>query len=339
MKPYIIAGPCSAESEEQVLTAATALKETGADAIRAGLWKPRTHPGSFEGVGECGLEWLVKASKTTGLPVCTEVASVSHIEKCLEAGLDMLWIGSRSTTNPMLVQEMADCLKGCSAEIWIKNPVSPDIELWSGAVERLRKAGIDRLGLIHRGFSSISAAPYRNSPIWPIAVRMRTRHPELPLLCDPSHIAGDRAYVRDISQRALDIGFNGLMVEVHPCPDTALSDAKQQLSPEEFASMLGLLVTRDTLTNSDLRLRLEEMRSKIDAVDDRILEALAARMQLSREIGTIKAAGGMSIIQKDRWEAIVERNNTEAEALGLDKAFVEAVFDLIHGASVQEQKL
>jgi len=340
MKPIIIAGPCSAESREQVLYCAKALKEIGADAFRAGIWKPRTHPGAFEGIGEAGLEWLAEASRETGLPACTEVASTRHIEKCLDAGIRTMWIGARTTTNPILIQELADCLSGTGVKLWIKNPVSPDLELWAGAVERFQRSGISDLGLIHRGFTSLNAAPYRNSPMWSLAVCMKTRFPELPFVCDPSHMAGDRAYIKEIAQRSLDIGFDGLMMEVHPNPDCAKSDARQQLTPEDLQKLLECLVLRDgsSPSNPDADIRLEELRGKIDLIDEKLLELLSSRMEVSRRIGEIKAGTGMQIIQPERWDEVMARVLAEASAQNLSRDLVESIYELIHGASVSEQK-
>ena len=335
----LIAGPCSAESPQQLMETARGLTGCGVSVFRAGLWKPRTHPGSFEGVGAEGLPWLVAVREETGLPVMTEVAGAKHVEACLAAGLDALWIGARTTTNPFLVQEIAEALAGMDIPVYVKNPVNPDPDLWAGAVERLQRAGVSRIGLVLRGFTTPESGPWRNAPLWPLAVGMRTRFPELPLLVDPSHIAGTGALVPDIAQKALDLGLDGLMVEVHARPEAALSDAAQQLTPAEFRSMLAGLQVRSADSDApDYRESIEALRARIDSVDEQILTLLASRMDISREIGDYKRAHGIAILQPGRWEALSERVMAEGEQRGLPREFVRKVFEAIHEESVRRQE-
>lgn len=335
----LIAGPCSAESPQQLMETARGLTGCGVSVFRAGLWKPRTHPGSFEGVGAEGLPWLVAVREETGLAVATEVAGAKHVEACLAAGLDALWIGARTTTSPFLVQEIAEALSGTDIPVYIKNPVQPDPELWAGAVERLQRAGVRRIGLVLRGFTTPESGPYRNAPLWPLAVGMRTRFPGLPLLVDPSHIAGERSLVGEISQKALDLGLDGLMVEVHAHPDSALSDAAQQLSPEGFCSLLGALQERAADTDApDYREGIEALRARIDAVDEQLLALLAARMDISREIGGYKKDHGIAILQPGRWERLTENILAEGRRRGLPEAFVRKIFETIHEESVRRQE-
>lgn len=336
----IIAGPCSAESLQQVLETAGALHGMGIGTFRAGIWKPRTRPGAFEGAGEEGLAWLTEVRSRFGMKVCTEVATAAHVEAALKAGIDILWIGARTTTNPFQVQEVADALRGCPVKVFVKNPVSPDLGLWTGAVERLSAARVGGIGLIHRGFSVTEDSPYRNVPQWGLAVRMRSSFPELEFLCDPSHMAGRRELVGEIAQRAVDLGLDGLMVEVHCCPDRALSDARQQLTPEDFRAMLDKLDYRsDSSQQADFNERLSQLRSRIDVIDGNIIEELARRMELSREIGRCKSGSGVAIIQRARWNEVLERAKDKGRELGLDGTLIEKVFDAIHEASVAEQSI
>ena len=337
-KPYIIAGPCSAESREQVLSVAGSLSDWGVDALRAGAWKPRTHPGCFEGVGEKALAWLVEARERFGLKVCTEVASSHHVECCLKAGIDILWIGARTTVNPFLVQEISDALRGTDAHVLVKNPVSPDIELWSGAVERLSAAGLKRIGLIHRGFTSSSQKRYRNDPQWHLAIEMRSRFPGLPIICDSSHIAGKSCYVGELSQRAMDLGFDGLMVECHDNPSCALSDAAQQLTPESLKEMLSSLTLRSEVSDNALfNEKVRSLRSQIDSLDDELVSTLARRMEISREIGRCKKENNVSIVQLGRWQDLLADVLREGESYGLDRKFLSDLFSLIHEASISQQ--
>ena len=336
---FLIAGPCSAESPQQLMETARGLTGCGVSVFRAGLWKPRTHPGSFEGVGAEGLPWLVAVREETGLPVATEVAGAKHVEACLKAGLDALWMGARTTTNPFLVQDIADALAGTDIPVWIKNPVNPDPDLWAGAVERLQRAGVRRIGLVLRGFTTPESGPCRNAPLWHLAVGMRTRFPELPLLVDPSHIAGDRSLVPGISQKALDLGLDGLMVEVHAHPEAALSDPEQQLTPAEFSAMLTGLHERAADTDApDYREGIEALRARIDAIDEQLLALLASRMDVSREIGGYKRDHGIAILQPGRWEALSERVMAEGERKGLPREFVRKVFEALHEESVRRQE-
>lgn len=334
----IIAGPCSAETKEQVLDTARRLSQIGVKVFRAGIWKPRTHPGCFEGVGSEGLEWLRQVQVALGMKVCTEVATARHVEDCLKAGIDMLWIGARTTANPFLVQEIAEALSGADVPVLVKNPVSPDPELWTGALERLIAKGVDKIGVIHRGFSSVEELKYRNAPKWQIAVEFRSSHPEVPFFCDPSHIAGDRHLVREISQKALDLGLDGLMIESHCHPVKALSDASQQLTPEELSILLSELVVReDDSDSSAYKDKIAMLRSRIDLTDEEILRLLAARMQLCKEIGEYKKENNISILQTSRWDKVLSSVVSKGKELGLSEHFVRNVFNTIHDASVLVQ--
>lgn len=334
----IIAGPCSAESEEQMMRTGRELKAVGVDYFRAGLWKPRTRPGCFEGVGEKGLVWLGKVKSELGLKVATEVAFREHVEACAAAGVDLVWIGARTTSNPFLVQELADALSGTDMTVLVKNPINPDVELWAGALERFRRAGVKHLGVIHRGFSSYEKIKYRNAPGWQIAVEFRTRYPEIPFFCDPSHLAGKKEFIAELSQKALDLGINGLMIESHCCPSEALSDSSQQLSPSELRDLLSnLSVRKFTADNPADASRLAELRSRIDQIDERLLADLGQRMDVSRELGELKNAGHISIIQTRRWYELLENVSREAKKYGLREDFVKSIFSIIHDASIDEQ--
>lgn len=334
----VIAGPCSAESEEQVMRTAAELKSFGIRTFRAGIWKPRTYPGRFEGVGEAGLPWLVRVQRELGMRVCTEVAGAKHVEACLRNGISMVWIGARTTANPFLVQEIAEALRGTETTVLVKNPVNPDIGLWNGAIERFRRQGLENIAAVHRGFSTFDRIKYRNDPYWNVAVRMRGGNPALPFFCDPSHMGGDRAYVKEISQRALDMGVDGLMIESHCNPAAALSDAAQQLEPAELASVLSsLTVRRGDTDDKDYRRMIGELRGKIDILDESILRLLSERMELSREIGRIKKKNNVAIIQTLRWEEIMDRVTSDPHAGEMDIEFVKRIFNEIHDASVVEQ--
>lgn len=337
--PVLIAGPCSAESLEQVLAVADALQRSGIDFFRAGIWKPRTRPGQFEGVGESGLEWLIEVRKRYGLKVCCEVASASHVEACLRYGVDMFWIGARTTANPFQVQDIAESLRGTDVPVYVKNPVSHDLNLWCGAIERLSGCGVSSLGAIHRGVSTTSRIEYRNDPAWDMAAGLRERFPQLPLICDPSHIAGDASYVTELGQRALDIGFDGLMVEVHHHPEKALSDARQQLTPEQFACMLrNLTVRTGNPADAVFSEKLEQLRATIDDIDENILSLLGQRMAVSEEIGRLKNIGNVPILQSGRWEEVLSRAVYLGVRSGLSEEFIRSIFSAIHKESISRQK-
>lgn len=337
-EPLIIAGPCSAESQSQVMDTATALNDIGIKVFRAGIWKPRTHPDTFEGVGAGGLEWLKKVKRQLGMKICTEVALPSHVSECVAAGVDMLWIGARTTANPFLVQEIADALRYTDMPVLVKNPVSADLDLWIGALERLNQAGIRKLGVIHRGFSTFENIPYRNSPQWQIAIEMRSRYPELPFFCDPSHMAGDRRYIREISQQSLDLGLDGLMIESHCDPLSAKSDANQQLTPHGLAEMLASLTVRKHDSDSpEYKENIDHLRAKIDVIDENILYVLGSRMKISAEIGKYKKDNNIAILQTSRWDSVLEKVVAKGKEYGLSEKFVSTVFNAIHEASVRVQ--
>lgn len=338
-KPSVIAGPCSAESEEQVLQTASELREFGINVFRAGIWKPRTHPGCFEGVGAEGLRWMQKAKREYGLKIATEVASEKHVFECLKFGVDMVWLGARTTANPFLVQEIADALKDTDIPVLVKNPVNPDLDLWVGALERLNRAGIRKLGVIHRGFSTFEKIKYRNDPQWQVAVELRSRYPELPFFVDPSHLAGNKDYILEVAQRSLDLGFEGLMVESHCNPSAALSDAKQQLTPAELREMLyNQVVVRNNDSDSvEWKENIDQLRAKIDVIDENILYALGSRMKISRQIGEYKKSNNISIIQASRWDSLLAKVVEKGEEYDLPEKFIKAVFNAIHEASVEIQ--
>ncbi|MEX2335830.1 MAG: chorismate mutase [Fulvivirga sp.] len=338
-RPAIISGPCSAETEEQVLSTATSLAATGkVDILRAGIWKPRTRPNAFEGVGEEGLKWLKQAGKETGLPVTTEVANAKHTELALKHGVDILWIGARTTVNPFSVQEIADVLKGVDIPVMVKNPLNPDLELWIGALERINQAGITRLGAIHRGFSSFEKTSYRNVPKWDLAIELKRRFPELPMVCDPSHIGGSRELIGMISQRALDLEMDGLMIESHMSPDDAWSDAKQQVTPATLKRILGELIIRSKTTeNPDFRTHLDELRHQIDEIDEQIFQKLGNRMKLAVEIGKYKRDNQVTILQVNRWDTIIKERKRMSAALGLSEEFADQLLKIIHKESISQQ--
>jgi len=335
----LIAGPCSAESLPQMMETARGLAGCGVSVFRAGLWKPRSHPGSFEGVGAEGLPWLQEVRAETGMKVATEVAGASHVEACLSAGIDLLWIGARTTTNPFLMQEIAAALEGVDIPVYIKNPVTPDGELWAGAVERFQKSGVRRIGLILRGFTTPESGPYRNAPVWPLAIGMRTRFPQLPMLVDPSHIAGNRERIPLLCQQTLDLGLDGLMVEVHCNPAAALSDAAQQLTPDDFRALLGNLRQRSgDSSEGSWRAEIEAFRAEIDDIDARLLELLSSRMQISRQIGGSKRSHGVAILQTGRWEALLSDMIARGREAGLSEEFIRRVFSAIHDESIRVQE-
>lgn len=337
-RPLVVAGPCSAESEEQIIDTATRLHHHGIEVLRAGIWKPRTRPHCFEGVGVIGLPWLQHARQSLGMKIATEVANASHVEAALKHGIDMLWIGARSTANPFVVQEIAEALRGVDVPVLVKNPVNPDIELWIGAFERLYLCGVRKMGAIHRGFSAYNSTRYRNLPQWQIPIELKRRIKSLPLFCDPSHIGGHREYIREIAQKAMDLGFDGLIIESHTCPDCALSDAAQQITPHQLHELLESLVIREAHpSNSSSRLIMDELREKIDMLDNTILETLTQRMQIIAEIGHYKKENNLTILQPDRWESILSRVTTEARENNLPQELVERIFKAIHQASIDRQ--
>ena len=338
-RPSVVAGPCSAETEEQVMETAKGLKEMGINVYRAGIWKPRTHPGSFEGVGAPGLKWMQRAKKEYGLKISTEVASEKHGFECLKYGFDLVWLGARTTANPFLVQEIADALKDTDIPVLVKNPVNPDIDLWIGALERLNRAGIRKLGVIHRGFSTADKIKYRNDPQWQMAIELRSRHPELPFFVDPSHMAGCKDYIQELSQRSLDLGFEGLMIESHCNPSCALSDAKQQLTPDELSDLLYNKITvRDSDSDSkEWKENIDQLRAKIDILDENLLYTLGARMKVSRQIGEYKRANNVAILQTSRWDKVLAKVVAKGQEYDLPEDFIKEVFNAIHEASVEIQ--
>jgi len=335
-KPIIIAGPCSAETEEQVFDTAQQLAEIGTvNLLRAGIWKPRTRPGNFEGVGEKGLKWLVDAGKAHNLPTTTEVANAKHVELALKAGIDVLWIGARTTVNPFSVQEIADAVKGSNISVMIKNPINPDLQLWVGAIERFQKAGIIDISAIHRGFSSFEKTKFRNEPKWGIPIELMRIFPELPIICDPSHIGGSRELIESISQKALDMNMSGLMIETHLNPDKAWSDAKQQITPDTLNTILANLVVRDkAIQNPDFLTKLDTLRTQIDDSDQRLLETLAERFKIISEIGKYKKENNTTILQSERWFDILKKRKENGNELGINEDFIDSLLKLIHKESV-----
>lgn len=338
-RPVIISGPCSAETEDQMVATAKQIAATGkVHALRAGIWKPRTRPGQYEGAGEEGLKWLIRAKQETGLPVATEVANAAHVEACLKAGVDILWVGARTTVNPFSVQEVADALKGVDIPVLVKNPINPDVELWLGALERLNKAGITKLAAIHRGFSSFEKGPFRNVPMWDLAIELKTRVPDLDMICDPSHIAGNRDLIAFISQKALDLDMAGLMIESHINPDAAWSDAKQQVTPAVLGRIIDELVVRTQSTdNKTFKDTLSILREQIDHLDDEIMQKISARMKISEKIGQYKKENNVTILQVNRWEEIVQTRIALCKAMGLNEEFTSELLKLIHHESIQVQ--
>lgn len=338
-RPLIIAGPCSAESEEQILVTAKALAATGkVDIFRAGVWKPRTKPNTFEGMGEKALPWLVEARNATGLPIAIEVATTSHVESAMKHDIDIFWIGARTTSNPFSMQEVAEALRGTEKMVYVKNPMSGDVELWCGGVERLLACGVKNIGLIHRGFSGYGTGDLRNAPMWHLALEMRRRMPHLPIICDPSHICGSRAYIKDISQQAADLNYDGFMIESHINPDVALSDAKQQLTPEALATLLDTIKWRAGESNSQsYKTMLMSLREQIDSLDGEILQLLAERMSVAEKIGRIKRENDVRILQSLRWESIAERTLARSASLGLSIEFLQTLLDAIHVESINHQ--
>lgn len=333
-RPVVIAGPCSAETEKQVMETAKDLAKNGVRIFRAGIWKPRTKPGGFEGVGSVGLTWLQEVKKETGMLVATEVANKQHVEEALNAGVDVLWIGARTSANPFAMQEIADSLVGADVPVLVKNPVNPDLELWIGAMQRIYNAGIRQIGAIHRGFSAYGKHLYRNMPQWHIPIELRRRMPELTLICDPSHIGGKRELVASLSQQAMDMGFDGLIVESHCDPDSAWSDKSQQVTPEVLNFILNMLVVRDTTQTTE---SLTLLRQQIDQIDNDLLEALSKRMRISREIGQYKKEHSMPVVQTGRYDDILNSRAAAAEELGMNGDFMKTVYQAIHEESVRQQ--
>ncbi len=335
-RPIIIAGPCSAESREQVLGTAKALAAKGIKIFRAGIWKPRTKPGGFEGIGAVGLPWLKEVKQQTGMLVSTEVATPTHVFEAVKAGIDLLWVGARTATNPFAMQELADSLRGVDVPVLVKNPVNPDLELWVGALERLANSGITNIGVIHRGFSSYDKKIYRNVPLWHIPIELKRRFPNLTIICDPSHIGGTRELVAPISQQAMDLNFDGLMIESHCNPDNALSDAKQQITPDVLDYTLKMLVLRENVqTTEDISI----LRGQIDEIDEQLLTLLSKRMRISKEIGTFKKEHNMPVLQSGRYNEILEKREKMGAAMNLSGEFVNAIMKSIHEESVRVQLL
>ena len=337
--PWVIAGPCSAESVEQVLTTARELaKSPHVKVFRAGIWKPRTRPNSFEGVGEAGLEWLTQVKAETGLLTATEVANKAHVELCLKHDVDILWVGARTTVSPFSVQEIADALKGTDIPVLVKNPINAELGLWLGAIERLHDAGIRKLAAIHRGFSTYVEMQFRNDPKWPIPIELKRLLPNLPLICDPSHIAGNRQFIEPLSQMALDVGIQGLMIESHIDPDRALSDAKQQVTPDALCRMLDRLRARSApITDREVKRQIARMRAEISHIDTKIIQDLAERMRWVEEIGRLKQEHSIPVLQINRWENLLENHISQAHAMGLNADFIKALFELIHAQAVKRQ--
>ncbi|MDR1340815.1 MAG: chorismate mutase [Prevotellaceae bacterium] len=336
--PLLIAGPCSAESEEQLMDTAQKLIATKRiSAFRAGIWKPRTRPNSFEGIGVKGLPWMQEVKRKTGLRIATEVANAEHVELALKYGVDILWIGARTSANPFSVQEIADSLKGVDVAVLIKNPVNPDTELWIGALERINKAGIRKLAAIHRGFSSHEKSVFRNAPMWNIPIELKSACPELPIICDPSHICGNTELIPFISQKALDMNVDGLMIESHNNPPCAWSDAKQQLLPEQYGELIHGLLLRSVSMKGEDQTVLSELRSSIDRLDDEIIQKLSLRMKISGKIGEYKKENSVTILQMDRWKNIVDNRINMGKAMGLSENFLKEYLDLVHQESINVQ--
>ena len=333
-RPFVIAGPCSAETEEQVMTTAKQLAYKGCHIFRAGVWKPRTKPGGFEGNGEKALPWMKRVKEETGMLITTEVATPEHVELALKYGIDILWIGARTTANPFAMQAIADSLKGVDIPVLIKNPVNPDLELWIGAMERINQAGIKRIAAIHRGFSSYDKKIYRNLPMWQIPIELRRRIPNLPIICDPSHIGGKRELIAPLCQQAMDLGMDGLIVESHCDPDKTWSDAKQQVTPEVLDYILSLLVVRDETVTTE---GINELRKQIDELDNNMMELLAKRMRVCREIGQYKKEHNMTVLQTSRYNEILDKRGAQGSLCGMSSDFIKDVFEAVHEESVRQQ--
>ncbi|MGI9550667.1 MAG: chorismate mutase [Aurantibacter sp.] len=337
--PLVIAGPCSAETEEQVLGIAHSLKDTDVSYYRAGIWKPRTRPGNFEGVGALGLKWLQKVKEETGLMTATEVANRAHVELALDYDVDLLWIGARSTVSPFIVQEIADALEGTDKVVLIKNPVNPDLSLWLGAVERFHTANIKKLGVIHRGFSTYEKSKYRNIPEWQMAIELQTRFPDLPIINDPSHITGKRDMIFDISQMALDLNFDGLMIETHHDPDNAWSDAAQQVTPDTLVQIMkDLRIRKESDPEAEYNRELSNLRAQIDVIDNQLIDTLGKRMKIADGIGALKKQKNVAVLQSTRWNEILGKMILEGEGRGLSEEFVLRMFKAIHQESINHQE-
>ncbi|MGB5555883.1 MAG: bifunctional 3-deoxy-7-phosphoheptulonate synthase/chorismate mutase type II [Flavobacteriaceae bacterium] len=337
--PLVIAGPCSAETEEQVLGIAHSLKNTDVNYYRAGIWKPRTRPGMFEGVGAIGLKWLQKVKAETGLKTATEVANRAHVDLALEHDIDLLWIGARSTVSPFIVQEIADALEGTDKVVLIKNPVNPDLSLWLGAVERLHTANIKNLGVIHRGFSTYEKTKYRNIPEWQLAIDLQTKFPDLPIINDPSHITGKRDMIFDVSQTALDLNFDGLMIETHHDPENAWSDAAQQVTPATLVQIMkDLRIRKESDSEAEYNAKLNNLRAQIDILDGQLIETLGKRMKVSDGIGSLKKQKNVAVLQSNRWNQILGAMILEGESKGLSEEFVLKMFKAIHQESINHQE-
>ncbi len=337
--PWLIAGPCSAESRQQVMSIARQLnKSPYVKVFRAGIWKPRTRPNTFEGVGKVGLEWLKEVKAETSLMTTTEVANTKHVELCLENDVDILWIGARTTVNPFLVQEIANALKGVNIPVLVKNPINAELGLWLGAIERLYNAGIKKLAAIHRGFSTYVRMAYRNNPNWQIPIELKRQLPNITLICDPSHIGGHRKFIEPISQTALDLGITGLMIETHTHPEKAKSDSKQQITPNALMKLLNKLKARDAaITDKEVKKRIARLRAEISQTDSQIIEDIAERMRSADEIGRLKQEHNIPVLQLNRWEHLLKDHMAKAEQLGLESEFIKAVFELIHTHAVKRQ--
>ncbi len=333
-QPFILAGPCSAETEEQVLTTAQQLAKRGCRMFRAGVWKPRTKPGNFEGHGERALPWLARVKEETGMLIATEVATAEHVELCMKYGIDILWVGARSSANPFAVQALADALKGTDIPLIVKNPVNPDLDLWVGTLERLNQAGIRRLAAVHRGFSSYNEKIYRNTPMWSIPIELHRLYPDLPIICDPSHIAGRRELIATLSQQAVDLGFDGLMIESHCRPNEAWSDAEQQITPDVLDYILRHLTIRSQTTTTE---GINELRRQIDDLDDQLITLLSERMRVCREIGQYKKEHNMTVLQAQRYNDILTKRGQQAEQCEVKKECAQQIFQLIHEESVRQQ--
>ena len=333
-RPFVIAGPCSAETREQVMTTATQLANKGCHMFRAGIWKPRTKPGGFEGHGEIALPWMEEVKRETGMLTATEVATPEHVELALKHGIDILWVGARTTANPFAVQAIADALNGIDIPVLVKNPVNVDLELWIGALQRINGAGIKRLGAIHRGFSSYDTKIYRNLPMWQIPIELHRRYPNLPICSDPSHMGGKRDLIAPLSQQAMDLGFDGLMVESHCNPDAAWSDASQQVTPDILDYILSILVIREKVVSTE---NIVALRKQIDEIDNELIDILAKRMRISREIGQYKKEHGMTIVQTSRYSEILDKRGAQASLLGIDPECIKGIFEHIHEESVNQQ--
>lgn len=338
-RPFLVAGPCSAETEEQVLkTAHDLVKHQQVDLFRAGIWKPRTRPNNFEGVGKPGLKWLKKVKEETGLKVTTEVANREHVFEALKHEIDVLWLGARTTVNPFSVQEIADAIEGVDIPVMIKNPINPDLNLWIGAIERIYKAGIRKIGVVHRGFSSYGQSKFRNEPRWNISIELMRRFPDLMIICDNSHICGNREMLAEVAQKSMDLNYHGLMTETHPTPDEAWSDAKQQITPETFSHLVKDLVIRKSESNDEQFLEnLDGLRQQIDLIDDEILNIMSSRMEVSKKIGLYKKENSISILQARRWNEILENSKSKGAEKGLSGQFITKLLDAVHQESINQQ--